>query len=383
MGTASQPGRVSLTPVFWVPPAASLPAAYVAGFTDFDAAVASDAGTPSNVFAVETQYTDAKGRALLSAFSAASTIVDTSPYPAPSLATSCQADGGAVYADGTGYVSCLTDAQIAAELAREATAAGIPQDRAHLLTMILPKGVEVCFSTKNTAHGGSCTLSKASTRSSGSFCAYHSSGDGQAAGLGLIYAVIPYGSPDPPLKLTCEGPAEHPSGNAPLDVALSAYSHEVAEAVTDPTGAGWHDAYGNENGDLCNDAFGMVVSPGGSGYNQLIGGHHYLLQQEFSNIAWRADPSTGCQSSWVPPSVVLGATGPAIVGKHLTVTATATAGSAKVAGYAWTLDGAPVAGTSRVVLSFPSAGTHLVAVTVRDAAGWTGTSSLSVTVSPR
>ena len=95
---------------------------------------------------------------------------------------------------------------------------------------------------------------------------------------------------------------QEPNGTAG-DVALKYLSHEDAETLTDPFGNAWYDPdSGNEVGDNCNaygaaspdtgtspNAFAPVSggSPTGSSfgslYNQLIGGHPYYLQSEWSN----------------------------------------------------------------------------------------------------
>ena len=383
MGTPSQPGDVTLTPIFWEPDGWPMTSSYQGGFVAFGGAVAAASGTPSNVFAVQTQYTDGRGRNLAYRMAAGSPIVDTAAFPSSRLSASCQPDAGAVYRDGAGYSACLTDDQIASEIARLTSAAGLPQDRAHLYAMITPRGVEVCFSSKNGAHRGSCTLSQATTAVSGGFCAYHEVGNGTSVTSAMTYAVIPYGIWNSPLSFTCEGPAQYPSGNQALDIALSSYSHEVAEAVTDPAGNGWHDVFGNENGDLCNTAYGTITSPHGAGYNQVIGAAHYLLQQEFSNAAWKQDHALGCQSDWSPPTVTLQAAGSTVVKKRYTISAIATSASAKVASYAWTLDGIAVAGKARISASFKVPGVHTAALTVTDSAGWSTTQSLTFSITLR
>lgn len=60
------------------------------------------------------------------------------------------------------------------------------------------------------------------------------------------------------------------------------------KAITDPYGTGWWtNTQGEENGDLCAWWFGSPVGTtlGGQPYNQVINGHDYSLQQEFSNAA--------------------------------------------------------------------------------------------------
>lgn len=83
---------------------------------------------------------------------------------------------------------------------------------------------------------------------------------------------------------------QHPNGTS--DGALQGgLSHEHNESTTDPfPNTAWADyttgpSTGYENGDKCGGAFGsqLGTAPNGSPYNQLINGHEYLYQQEWSN----------------------------------------------------------------------------------------------------
>ena len=54
--------------------------------------------------------------------------------------------------------------------------------------------------------------------------------------------------------------------------------------LTDPdTSTGWYDSSGFENGDECAYIFGATQGAPGQFYNQVISGHHYFTQEEFSN----------------------------------------------------------------------------------------------------
>ena len=69
---------------------------------------------------------------------------------------------------------------------------------------------------------------------------------------------------------------------------LSVVSHEANETITDALGNAWYDAAGYENGDKCAWNFGTQLGGGtGTHYNQVINGHHYELQQEWSNYSSR------------------------------------------------------------------------------------------------
>ena len=80
-------------------------------------------------------------------------------------------------------------------------------------------------------------------------------------------------------------PGSSPNGDA-ADAAINTLSHEHNEAITDPFGDGWWNVdSGQENGDNCAWIFGSAL--GGTHnvdeYNQIINGHHYWLQEEWSN----------------------------------------------------------------------------------------------------
>ena len=91
----------------------------------------------------------------------------------------------------------------------------------------------------------------------------------------------------------------------------------------------------------------------------------------------------GCQSDWSPPTVTLQAAGSTVVKKRYTISAIATSASAKVASYAWTLDGIAVAGKARISASFKVPGVHTAALTVTDSAGWSTTQSLTFSITLR
>ncbi|HZE06614.1 MAG TPA: hypothetical protein VE127_15400, partial [Solirubrobacteraceae bacterium] len=81
-------------------------------------------------------------------------------------------------------------------------------------------------------------------------------------------------------------------------------AHEAIEAITDPKGTGWMDPNGFETGDKCENGpqqgTPLGYAPDGSPYNQLIGGHQYLVQDIWSNARG------GCVSS----STAVGSTPP-------------------------------------------------------------------------
>ena len=47
---------------------------------------------------------------------------------------------------------------------------------------------------------------------------------------------------------------------------------------------GWYDTSGFENGDECAYVFGATRGTAGALFNQTINSHHYIIQEEFSNL---------------------------------------------------------------------------------------------------
>jgi hypothetical protein len=101
----------------------------------------------------------------------------------------------------------------------------------------------------------------------------------------VLYANQPYTQTSPS---GC-GSGQSPSGDAAADSTINVVSHEHNEAITDALGNAWFDRRGYENGDKCAWNFGVALGSNGNGqYNQVINGHDYYLQQEWSNH------SSGC-----------------------------------------------------------------------------------------
>ena len=124
----------------------------------------------------------------------------------------------------------------------------------------------------------------------------------------MVYANLSYPIYHSPLQtalFTCgsdagiafgRGHIQAPNGNPDADVEVSPTSHEIMEAITDPFGTGWWDQLGYENGDECAYVYGTPQGSAGQFYNQVINGHHYLTQEEFSNQDF-FDTGLGCLQS--------------------------------------------------------------------------------------
>lgn len=112
---------------------------------------------------------------------------------------------------------------------------------------------------------------KSCSSSEGGYCGYHSHLDVQNGPV--IFSVMPAA------ETGCYTPGG-PNHDDLADGEISTASHELFEAASDPLSSAWFDLQGNEIGDKCNQVFGHLDSTGG---NVVMNGHHYLIQQEWSN----------------------------------------------------------------------------------------------------
>ncbi len=295
--------------IFWTPGGETIPTTTESLLERYFTDVATDSGTTNNVYSVLQQYYDAGGYAnYAQTFSAGQAIVDTQAYPTTGRCTRTSAS----------HPTCLTDAQLQAEVRRLVAADGLSDDGssstqlpddAPIYFVVLPSDVNEC------ASGTQCA--------DNAFCAYHTSLiDGSNY---VLYASIPL------LPATGKGcqydgntAVQSPNGDSRADIAVKYMSHEDSETITDPVmactvsgtpdeGCGWWDtATGQEVGDNCN--FYGVFDPangtnpnaftptlGGSAaagnlYNQLINGDPYYIQSEWSN----ADVNCGMAQPTTP-----------------------------------------------------------------------------------
>ncbi|HWZ45184.1 MAG TPA: hypothetical protein VNW97_17035 [Candidatus Saccharimonadales bacterium] len=79
------------------------------------------------------------------------------------------------------------------------------------------------------------------------------------------------------------------------DGMANVISHETEEAISDPDLNAWFDSSGQENGDKCNFNFGATTTctsangctsagvSAGAKFNQTIGGHPFMIQQNWEN----------------------------------------------------------------------------------------------------
>jgi hypothetical protein len=297
MGTPKT-GPVVVTPIFWNPAGHPMTSSYKSIITSYLTDVAADSGSHTNVFSTLNEYWGSNGTISYDVH-LGTPIDDTRALPADGCNLT-KKDLTGIYADGTGYDACLDDAQVAAETDRLVRANALPVDLAHVYVLFLPKHVETCFLAGSTAPSRNgaqgCTINH---EKSAAYCAYHT-----MAPNGMVYANLSFPIYRSPVGFTCGsdarsafGVVQTPNGDADADTEVSPTSHEIMEAITDPdTVTGWYDRVIDENGDECAYVFGTPQGTAGQFYNQVINGHHYLTQEEFSNLDF-FDTGLGCLQS--------------------------------------------------------------------------------------
>ncbi|HET8980052.1 MAG TPA: hypothetical protein VFN87_18010 [Solirubrobacteraceae bacterium] len=265
---------VTIHTLFWAPPGYRFDGSpsdgvlgYQALIQQFLSDVASASGSQANVFSALAQYGDGGGNGgyVVHYNPAVDSITDTSPFPAPS--GQCPSPSGTA--------TCLTDLQLQRELDRViGSAPNSARGLSNLWFVFLPPDVDTCIALASCA--------------TNAYAGYHSLFD---LGHGsTVYAAIP----DPLLEFT-PPPGADPQGNPEAEVTIDTVAHEAIEAITDPKGTGWMDPNGFETGDKCENGpqqgTPLGYAPDGSPYNQVIGGHQYLIQDIWSNARG------GCVSS--------------------------------------------------------------------------------------
>ncbi len=349
--------------IFWDPSGTGIAASSRGLLERYFTDVAADSGKASNVYSVDWQYTDASGDAAGKAtqFGAAQAISDTQPFPA--LASGC--------ATAATYPNCVTDTQLQAEIKRLIASQQLPAGTgpdAPIYFVVTPGNTNICSGT-------SCA--------SNTFCAFHS--DFTDGGSDVLYATIPLffdgaSSTQNPKNCQDDGntAVQQPNGD-PADVAIKYLSHEDNETITDPLINAWYNtADGNEDGDNCNFFGSFSPSSGtnpnaftptlggsasaGTLYNQLINGHQYYIQSEWSNAVVNCRLTASAITASVNPSSIA-------ADGHSTSTATATVTNA----------GVPVTGAN-VSFTSSDAGETIGAVTDHGDGTYTATITASQTV---
>jgi hypothetical protein len=238
--------------IYWVPGGYSIASGYDTTINQFFSDVGHDSGMGTNVYAVETQYSNIQ---YSSSFGGSYT--DTSAFPA----SGCPIYEGDI-------TECLTDAQIQAEVDHAISVNGWTKNGTNMFFVFTPAAVGSCF---DAAGQQGCSYT--------AYCAYHGT-----TNSGAIYANQPYAA-----HAGCDE-GQYPNGSSTqADPTINVVSHEHNEAITDPQLNAWYDAAGYEIGDKCAWDFGPLQGSNGSEYNQVINGHHYFLQREYSNNGHQCD----------------------------------------------------------------------------------------------
>ena len=338
--------------VMWSPGGLSAyPPGFVSGLATFFTDLAHDSGGHQNVDSVSAQYQDLTGAFARYQTTFGGVLVDTDPYPP----TECPA--------AAPVTACLTDPQIQAELESFVAAHGLKTDLSHEYFLLPPPHVETCFSGDPNASPPFGGCSAGEPRNLAFFCAYH--GNTTLSPM-LLYSNDPFDATNP----LCQD-GNNPNGIADGEIN-GGLSHEQNESVTDPmpndawtNGAGA--SQGEEVGDQCVRQFGtpLGIAPNGAKYNQVINGHFYWFQEEWSNQGHT------CLQRLTPTKARPHAKFKVTAGSGLTLNFDARGSSAPggVAEYVWQFNAvlnAPTIETTTPTISytFPSAGAYSVGLTI-------------------
>jgi hypothetical protein len=245
--------------IYWLPSGATAcggsPCSFAPNYesliNQYFADVAAASGRTDNVYSATTQYYDGTGPISYSSSFGGSYVDTTSPFP-----NDCS--------DGVDAV-CNTDSAIQTEVQHVLSVKGWQPGTNTMFFVMTPDGVGSCFDNFTDQ----CTTN--------TYCAYHS---GYVShNVPVLYANEPY---DATIQDCSDGTS--PNGSD-ADAEINTISHEHNEAITDPWGNAWLDGSGSEIGDICAWDFGAATAGtvGADAYNQVINGHHYWLQQEYSN----------------------------------------------------------------------------------------------------
>jgi hypothetical protein len=253
--------NITVHTIFWAPSGYSFTAGYEALVQQFLTDAAAASGTTSNVFSVLREYgqqtataTAVPGSYSIAYDATSDSTDDVHPYAS---AGGCASPGG--------VPTCLTDGQVQAEI--DAVAPVDERGLGNLWFVLLPPDVDECITA------GSCGTN--------SFAGYHEAMDRAGGGV-TIYSVII----DPIVEIVPTQGGD-PEGNPNAEATIDTVAHETVEAITDPVGTGWEDPNGFEVADKC-EVGPQIGNPlgyaaNGAPYDQLIGGHQYLIQEMWSN----------------------------------------------------------------------------------------------------
>src|SRR6516225_3437469 len=342
--------------VLWAPPGTTpYPPGYVFGLERYFKDLQHDSGGHQNVDSVSAQYNDLTGAFSKYQVTFGGVLLDTDPYPPAQCPTGGKGATGKVKA-------CLTDPQIQTELENFVPSRGLKTDLSHEYFLLPPPGVETCFTNDPTSGFGGCSAGE--PLNIAAFCAYHQNTSGSPM---LLYANDPFDATNP----LCQD-GNNPTNSIAGGEINGGLSHEQNESVTDPlpndawtNGAGANQ--GQEVGDQCDGMMGtpLGTAPNGAKYNQVINGHFYWFQEEWSN------QTHSCLQRLTPSKARPHAKFKVTAGPGLTLNFDARGSTAPggVAQYVWQFNDAFGAQTieqttPKISHTFPSAGAYSVGLTI-------------------
>jgi hypothetical protein len=258
--------------LMWSPQGLSAyPDGFVFGLAQYFHDLQRDSGGNQSVESIATQYNDLTGAVSNYDSRFGGVLVDRDPYPA----SQCPVNSP--------VTNCLTDAQIQQEIESFVTRHHLPTDLSHEYFLLTPPHVESCFSGNAATNFDGCSAGIVPFNQLAAYCAYHQN---TATPTMIFYSNMPYDADNP----HCQD-FNYPNGLISDGEINGGLSHEHNESITDPipndawtNGSGANQ--GLENGDQCNRQRGtpLGTAPNGSPYNQVINGHFYWYQEEWSNL---------------------------------------------------------------------------------------------------
>ncbi len=288
------------------------------------------------------------------------TVFDTDPYPSNGCTDT--------YTDANNQTvtlpKCLNSGQLFGEL------------HSYIQEHNLPLGIDTEYFVLTPQGVGTCQDSLSHSCAYAQYCAWHvdfgspSNLPGQ-----VILADMPWlaGTPCDPTQ-SPSSPSLYSSG---IDRVVDAFSHELAETMTDPDISGWYGAGGDQDeiGDKCDAQYsvgqpmdnftGLPQTSSGAPYNTTLSGRDYLLQMEYDNRA------AGC-TQWdtdAQPTAAISGPSQASAGSPAAFSLSNVSAPAGVAYVTWYFgDGAATRATSTgsVQHTYTSAGGRAVTAILTD-----------------
>jgi hypothetical protein len=246
---------------------AAYPPEFIHGLARFFRDLSHDSGGDQNVDSVGPQYNDLTGAVADYDVRFGGVLVDRNPYPASQCPTPAP------------VTNCITDADVQQEIVNFVTAHHLKTDLSHEYFLLTPPHVETCFSNNPATNFDGCSAGEPNPFAG--FCAYHGN---TATPTMLFYSNDPYDADNP----RCQD-GNYPNGISDGEIN-GGLSHEHVESITDPIpNDAWTNGSGADQGlevgDQCNRVRGnpLGTAPNGANYNQVINGHFYWYQEEWSN----------------------------------------------------------------------------------------------------